>query len=263
MSRHQPAKRSMSRFLFTSAGCASAALQKRLLLIGLCLFTPLVCQAKWPENETSYFYYYFDEKIPLTISTEKIAIYFEEDLPESEKQAILDNDSDLDRLVEFIQVQGISICTLRPNLSTKEVINALNRNLLEVGVRLNAPFLFTEESGEHSFTLADDFGVEFESQVTREQVEVLIKDYPIEIASITPSRRRNGYLFRLLDPKSNNVLELANLFQLLPLVEYSAPNFRLNAYLFGPLPTPTPVKASSGLFILDMLGGVTYLPSHE
>jgi hypothetical protein len=70
----------------------------------------------------------------------------------------------------------------------------------------------------------DQFVVRFKPDVTEEDIAILNEEYGVAVVSKSPYRP-NRYVLRVINPKENSALELANIYNQLPQTEYGTPNF--------------------------------------
>jgi len=115
----------------------TAARKRRVTAIATCLVAlPLfsatafsqqisdgAMQTAGTDVSEDLYYYYFAEPIALSVSTEKVGIYFEPDSDASDTQAVVDAQRDLLELDEREFRSGLRIAHLRSGLTTEQVLD--------------------------------------------------------------------------------------------------------------------------------------------
>lgn len=209
-----------------------------LSLLGLALAWVSLFPATAQEPER--FYYYFDKKIPLTVSTEKVGFYFDRDLPAQARRGALDSEAELGDLVSGRFVSGLELVALRPGMDEQRVMAMTRRLAAGAGVRYVSPVF---RVGEGELVLTDQVIVKFRPGLSRGEAEAIGALYECELVRISYSKNPEDphfHLFRAIDPSGDNPLTIANRFHEDRDVLYATPNFQsLSAKLHGLEPDDT------------------------
>jgi parallel beta-helix repeat protein len=185
---------------------------------------------KDPNSQIPEFYYYASgEKIYLDIYTEKIAVCFEENVTDPEKEAVIKKIPILEAIAHELYDFVPNMVLIETSAGTTEVdiISAMQR--LE---KLRQVRFSTVVFGDiHSqIILTDEFFAKFKPDVTEQQIEAFNSLHNVEFIEKFPSI--DLYLLRVKDPTNMNMLTTANLYYENPLTEYAGPNF----IVMGPPP---------------------------
>jgi hypothetical protein len=167
------------------------------------------------------FYYYYSDKIHLTVSTEMITVRFDEAVSKQQKQALISADPILKDISDERFPSGLTLMTVKEGLDGNSIIQAVERlnNLPEV--KYSAPVF---EFQNTKLILTDEFVVRFKPDITEENIQLLNNESGVSVVSRSPYRH-NRYVLRVTNPKDRNALEIANIYNENPQVKYAAPSF--------------------------------------
>jgi hypothetical protein len=187
--------------------------------------------AVFAENWLDYsqvpdFYYYSSgQKIPLTLSTEKLAVRFNEGVTLEQQEAIVESEENLwpfwNR--EELLIFDIIYFFFREGVTEEDVIRTINSLNIWSEVEFANPVFYTPDAPDTELTLTDEFLVKFEASVSEAEIEAFNTLHNVEI--VEESQLPYWYLLRVKDPKNINTLKTANLYYEDPITVCSAPNF--------------------------------------
>lgn len=166
------------------------------------------------------FYYSRGERIPLTISTERIAIKFKSGVTEAQIQDLLSSEPILGELKplagatpDFFTIQ------LKAQTDVKQLVQRL-KNRSEVDI-VNPVYL---REGSLEAIPFDIFMVQFKPSITRDEIDALNKQHHVEVVSMSPASW-NLYTLRITAASDLSVLKMSQLYyESLP-AEWSLPDF--------------------------------------
>ncbi len=167
------------------------------------------------------FYYCYNEKIHLSVSTEMIAVCFNDTVSKQDRQALIIGDPVLKGISNEKFPSGLTLATVKEGLDGNSVLLAVERlnNLPEV--KYSTPVF---EFQNTKLILTDEFIVRFKPDTTEENIQFLNNENGVSVVSKSPYRH-NRYILRVTNPKAANALEIANIYNENPQVEYTTPNF--------------------------------------
>jgi subtilisin family serine protease len=191
-------------------------------LIALCL---LISVLNLRTTSASYqlpdFYYYYTEMINLDMSTEIITVCFDETTSKDEKESLITGDPILQHVLDDKLPYGLLLIETKPGLNKPAIAQALGRLNTLPEIRYSAPvFNFRKLK----LVLSDRFVVRFEADVTEGDIQALNEEKGAAVVRRSPYRH-NRYVLRVINPKANNAIELANVYNEDPEVEYATPDF--------------------------------------
>jgi len=177
------------------------------------------------EPELNFYYYYYDEKIQLNLSKDKITVKFNEDVYTETKNNIIQQDSALDKILEAPTLPyGLQLVKVKEGIKESEVLAAINRMNGFDEIRYSIPVFLPPQQPHLELVLFDEFITRFHLDVTKEQIKALNLKNDVAIVSESPSRH-NRFLLRVLNPKSISSLDMANSYHENDLTQYAGPNF--------------------------------------
>jgi len=178
------------------------------------------------DPERGLYFYSEGKKVPLTVSTERIAVRFSSSATLAQRQALVQSRGDFGAFAERVEDEGYEM-TLLP----------LKVGLTGEGLRETIDFM--ERRGEVLFSgpvfelpngvmvLTDEMSVQFRADATEDEIAALNLEYGVEVVRKV-SRRRPWYLLRVENPKGMRCLNVANAYHDNPLTEFSLPRFMLH-----------------------------------
>lgn len=166
------------------------------------------------------FYYSRGERIPLTISTEKISIKFKTGVTDAQIQDLLSSEPVLGELKPLGgATPGFFTIQLKEPTDIKQLVQRMKNR---PGVDIVNPVYLGEGSLEA--IPFDLFMVQFKPSVTRVQIDELNKQHHIEVVSMSPASW-NLYTLRITAASDLSVLKMSQLYyESLP-AEWSLPDF--------------------------------------
>jgi len=173
------------------------------------------------------FYYSRGERIPLTISTERISIKFKSGVTEDQIQDLLSSEPVLGELKPLAgATPGFITIQLKAPTNINQLVQRLRRRA-EVDI-VNPVYLRGASLEAIPF---DIFMVQFKPSVTREQIDKLNKQHHVEVVSMSPASW-NLYTLRITTGSDLSVLEMSRLYyESLP-AEWSLPDFISPIHLY-------------------------------
>ncbi|HUW18268.1 MAG TPA: S8 family serine peptidase, partial [Sedimentisphaerales bacterium] len=198
-----------------SPSLANRLFSLSLLVLAVNLRTT-IASYKVPE-----FYYYYEEKIGLNLSTEAIAIRFEDGIGKERQENLIKCDPMLENVLDEKLPHGLVLAATNPGFDTAAVAKALETLNAFAEIKYTTPvFRFRNLK----LVLFNQFVVRFKPDVTDADIQALNEQKGAALVRKSPYRR-NRYVLRVLNPKARNAIELANLYSENPLVEYATPDF--------------------------------------
>jgi hypothetical protein len=193
------------------------------------LLTALSASVGWaqtPAAEREYYRYYHKTKIALAVSTEKIAVVFDDPATETQRQGIA-SDAAVARLGECRDARNrVQMVELKPGLSRVEVEVLVQRAAERPGVRFATPVLQTDGGG--SFVPDGGVIVQFAKDATDAEIAALNGRYGATVQRKFPGRTPRDdtkeYVLRVSDPKRNTPLDVANRYAGNPRVLWAEPD---------------------------------------
>ena len=179
---------------------------KNTYIIPIFLLFGLISAESFSQAKKKRYYYAYDEKVYLNEVENKLIVSFQKDDIAGIKSLINTPEA------EFT---NDSVCILTVDNSQKE---AVKKTLLQTkGVKSVQPMYVADGGLEMGIT--DEFVVKFKPDISRQQKDEWIKKHLAVLKQETE-------LYILMSvPVDVDILEIANLYQLSGLTEYSHPNF--------------------------------------
>jgi subtilisin family serine protease len=208
-----------------------------LICVLLAVLGVFAALAQSPAPEREYYKYYYKTKIPFSISTQKIAVIFEDGAIETQKQGVAGAEAAIARLAECRDAQGrVQVVELKPGLVKADVETVIQRATNQPGVRFATPVLVSQGGGR--FVPNGDVIVRFAKDATDAEIAALNGEYGAVIDrkydGMTPPNGRKTYLLRVPNPKHNNPLDVANRYCENPRVLWAEPDgYDLSARFSG------------------------------
>jgi len=184
------------------------------------------------EAEMDLYYYSDGRRIPLTLATDKVGIYFDPDLEVESLEAFVAADGDFAELDEREFRRGLRIVHLRDGLDP-EALLAKVRGLTDSPLVNAASPVFTTD-GEDETLLTDTFIVSFQRDATDREIDALNRAYDVEVVKVKEYRYDipSRYLLHALGASTLETLNVTNGYYEDPLTRYAVPNFlRTNIFL--------------------------------
>ncbi len=183
-------------------------------------------------NEGDFYYYYYNEKIGLTLCHDFIVVVFRDGMTLEEQEAFVESETNLGPFSE--RDNGLlpfcMLLALKKDLTREEIMQTINRLNQKPEVEYVNPELQYGAKTEQKIILLDSFSVKFIESATEEEIDTFNSANNVEIKSQSPYRP-NSYVLRMKDPKQRNILNIANFYHNDPITEYSSPGMIItNAY---------------------------------
>ena len=167
------------------------------------------------------FYYSYDERIPLKISTEKISLKFKEGMTQQQIHSTVANDSVLGKIEPLRPAcsQGFFTVEVKKGIQLQQLLERLRR---ETDIDFVNPVFFTTDSLE--LIPFDEFIVQFEPTISRSEIDELNRRHNVEVVKIS-SASPNLFTLRVTPASNFPVLEMANLYYEEGRAKWSLPDF--------------------------------------
>ncbi|MDR0567437.1 MAG: S8 family serine peptidase, partial [Prevotellaceae bacterium] len=179
---------------------------KNVYIITIFLLYILIPAESFSQAKEKRYYYAYDEKVYLNEIENKFIVSFQKD-----------NIANIKSLINTAETEftSDSICIITVDYSQKE---GVKKTLLQTkGVKSVQPMYANDGGSEMGIT--DEFVVKYKAGVSQKQKDEWLKKHPAVL-------RQETELYLLMSaPVGEDALEIANLYQLSGLVEYSHPNF--------------------------------------
>ena len=173
--------------------------------------------------EVPDFYYYYDERIYLNLSTELISICFEDHISNAEKTALIREDPILEDLSNETLPYGLVLIETKQGLDSNDISESIERLNELPEIKYITPVF---QSVSVKLILMDEFIVRFRPDITKQQIEAMNKENGIAVVSKSPYRQ-NRYVLRIINPKDKNAIKVANFYNENQQTKYACPNFLL------------------------------------
>jgi len=177
------------------------------------------------EAGPKHFYYCFEEKIPLELSTERIGVRFEPAVSMETKESVLAADTALESIDGAELPSGLQMIRLRAGLTEEDVLAAEDRLWDQNAVRYACPVFKYREA---ELAPGEQFRVKFEPGVSQEEIDEINALHGVTVIRKHVSRlRRRGtiYTMQVVDPRARNGMEMANLYQEDARVYFAVPSW--------------------------------------
>jgi len=223
--------------------------------IGLSIFCSVLFGPILKSVEAAYqlpdFYCYYTEKIYLNLSTEMIAICFEESITAEERESLVIADPALKAVSDEKLPSGLVLTVVKEGLNKEAITQALERLSKLTEIKYCTPvFQFCNMK----LILRDEFTVRFKPEVTEEYIHSLNVENTVEVVRKSPYRH-NRYVLRVINPKSKNAIEAANIYNEHPQVKYGTPNFIVIGGYLDMYPDDTYFQQQWGMHNTGQTGG--------
>ncbi len=175
-------------------------------------------------NEGDFFYYYYNEKIGLTLCHDFIVVVFRDGMTLEEQEAFVESETNLGPFSERDDglLPSCLLLALKKDLTREEIMQTINRLNQRPEVEYVNPELQYGAKTKQKIILLDSFIVKFIESATEEEIEAFNTANNVEIISKSPYRP-NRYELRMKDPKQRNILNTANFYHNDLITEYSSP----------------------------------------
>jgi ribosomal protein L23 len=191
-----------------------------LTVFYLFIFT-VIFQSEAIASEVPDFYYYYDEKIPLDISEEMVAVCFDEAIGKEDKEALLTSDTALENLSDEVLPFGLILAVTKQDLNKEDIKQAVERLNELPEVKYSTPVF---QYRNMKLVLMDKFVVRFNPEVTEQAIQIMNSENEVAIVSKSPYRH-NRYVLRVMNTKTKNAVELANIYNVNSQIRYATPIF--------------------------------------
>ena len=171
------------------------------------------------------YYYRLGEKIPLRLSTERIAVRFRDTASAEKRRLLL-------RSVKVLSAAALSVrpasravvrLTLRKGTDAAGCLAAIRELNAGPDVRYAAPLLYPGKQA-HPIALTDEFVVQIREGVSPGEIMAMNEEYGAEIVRTNP-RDPNRYLMRVKTRSGLESLNAANAYYESGLASWSHPNY--------------------------------------
>ena len=210
-----------------------------LTFLGKLSFATAKTQTSAPDG--AFYYYYFNDRVPLTVSLKWVAVKFASDKAE-EQTAALQN---FDNLVEAndkareIPHPKLILLPLKAGLtiqSLKDGIDSLRKD--------HSHFLWAnpvfQSGNSEELVITDEFIASFPPEKTRVEIDSINSSHKVELVEPI-SGQVNTFVLRVSPAVETDSLSMANLFQESGAAKYAAPNF---LHIIKPDPANTQTNQS-------------------
>ena len=176
---------------------------------------------------TEQFYYVGDEKVPLTLSTNFIAVQSSSETERAvvmtavEKTAGVGTPDDC----EILEYFNLIVAPTTQKATGEAVAQSTEALSAEPGVQTIAPaFQMPDGAEDELMILIPQFRVQFKPEVSDEEIEKLNKKYAVQVLA-KDDLGDNSYLLGVPSNNQYSALELANLYHELDMTEYAEPDW--------------------------------------
>jgi subtilisin family serine protease len=177
------------------------------------------------------FYYSHERQIPLTVSTEKIGLYFPKDADPAVIDAVIAADADFAGVEERETGPGLRLVRLREGFTANGVLSKVSACAAVDGVQYASP-VFVSARG-HESLLTGTFMVSFERDVTDEAIDAMNVENGVEIVRVKTYKQDilRRYLLRAATNDPRAFLDTVNRYYEDARTRYAVPNFhRLDVF---------------------------------
>lgn len=171
------------------------------------------------------FYYSHQRQIPLTVSTEKIGLYFPEDVDPAAVDAVVAADADFAGIEERETGPGLRLVRLREGFTAGGVLAKVSGCAAVDGVQYASP-VFVSASGKESL-LTGTFMVSFERDVSDEAIDAMNAENGVEMVRVKTYKQDipPRYLLRAATNDPRAFLDTVNRYYEDDRTRYAVPNF--------------------------------------
>jgi subtilisin family serine protease len=163
------------------------------------------------------FWYGVDGQVPLKVDSFKVTIKFEDGIAYNE---MLES---IDRIIGVVDdehvIDGFVACSLSTGIDYEAFLDSLET---VSGVHLVEPYYLSEN--DYPLLVGKDFCVAFRENVTYQEIDSINQLYGVIIDRERIGRSK-AFTLKNTDATGYRVVELANLYNNLPQVEYAHPDF--------------------------------------
>jgi len=172
--------------------------------------------------DPDFYYYYCARKIPLTLSTEKLAVRFNEGLTIEEQKAVVESEQGLELFSqrEECPTFRLVILPLLKGATEEYVIQTIKRLNSRAEVEGAFPVFVIPHS---EIVSTDEFIVKFAPDVSKADIDAFNTLNGVEIEDKIEGIEH--YILRVKDPKNINTLKMANLYSENPITIFSVFNY--------------------------------------
>ena len=177
------------------------------------------------------FYYSHERQIPLTVSTEKIGLYFPKDVDPAVIDAVVAADADLVAVEQRETGPELRLVRLREGFTVDGVLAKVSACAPVDGVQYASP-VFVSASGKESL-LTGTFMVSFEPDVSDEAIDAMNAENGVEVVRVKTYKQDipPRYLLRAATNDPRAFLDTVNRYYEDARTRYAVPNFhRLDVF---------------------------------
>jgi parallel beta-helix repeat protein len=167
------------------------------------------------------FYYYYDEKVQLNVSTEMITVHFKETVSQEQKLSVISSDPTLKDISPKKLPRKLFSIVTKDGLAINDIAYAIERLNKLPEIKYTTPVF---KYRDMDLILMDEFVVRFKPDMTEQAIQELNTENGVEIIAKSPYRH-NRYVLRVVNPKAENAVEIANIYNNSPHVKYASPSF--------------------------------------
>lgn len=189
-------------------GCAGAPANKTE-------FQPL------SSDSTSFYYYVSENRVPLTLSTEWIAVKFANEDASAQASALKGSIVDSNGQAEQLTQYGVTLLPVQAGTTFETLVTGIN------ALRSDATFFQVNpvfQSGDTGMIVTDEFIVTFPAGMSMDEINAVNASYGVEVGDPILGQE-NTFVLRATAATQMDTLSLANLYQESGVAVFAAPNF--------------------------------------
>ena len=173
------------------------------------------------SDSTSFYYYVSENRVPLTLSTEWIAVQFANEDPSAQASALKGSIVDANGQAEQLTRYGVTLLPVQAGTTFETLVAGIN------ALRSDSTFFQVNpvfQSGDTGMIVTDEFIVTFPAGMSMDEINAVNASYGVEVGDPILGQE-NTFVLRATTATKMDTLSLANLYQESGVAVFAAPNF--------------------------------------